>query len=475
MKAVIAGAGVTGRKIAEYLINAGFNVAFIDSSLEAIREVTDTEGMAGIYGQSSSIEAMRNVGIKDADLFIAVTPIDEINMIACEIAYFLGVRTRIAKITNDNYLTKEWISNMYEENRMAITSVVSPNVSLINSLIQRLFYNFPNVGKVINFIDGRVKVVSLYCQKGMCLLNNTIEEFYDLFKDLNLKVIAILRDDNFISVTSGTLLNKNDTVYVVVDDSSLEKFFEIVNQGQTDNKLSKYYSHTNHITIIGDNPSILYLAKELINNESNNDTRLNIIINDKQHADLLAKELQNIAKDKVNIIYTKSFEESIKKLYLRTQEKIIIFNKNDRENVFLSLFCKYNNIDNIFCILQNSTYEGFMHYNGISNIYVADQYILMPIIQEIKSPYENNVYLVKNDFEILELTISPKSIFIGKNLRDLNLPNGITALAAFSSDGNNDYLYIKDTNLLLQEGDRVLFVQKYSSIKEANELFNQYI
>lgn len=473
MRAVIAGAGVLGRKIAKYLINAGYEIIFIDYNINNIKEVTDNEGMAGIYGQCTSLDIMKRVDVGNADIFIAVTSVDEINILGCEVANYFGTPKKVAKIDNYSYLTEEWLNNMYNSKRLSVNSIISQNIILSESIISNLNFNHSFVDKIYNFFNNKVKIVSLFCSEGLKIIKSSIASFNKEYFRFNIKIIAINRDNNFITIDDNTTIKEYDKLYILIDSSQTVAFLE---QIDTKDEIEKYYDY-HYVTIIGDHNSIKQLATQMLNNDPK--IKINIITTNPDTAANIAKYLHKSSKERLNIILYENFEESIKNLNPRYNERIIIMNNNDKSNILISLYCKFHKISNISCVLQSSEYEPLINYMGISNIYIMDQYILLPIINALKGPYEKNVQLLSNELKLIELHIASESTFIGKKLSEININNnGIKAVAAISGEGlsNKDKdIYIKNNDLLIQEGDKVLFLVQYAYTKKADEIFNKFI
>ncbi|MBT4738783.1 MAG: Trk system potassium transport protein TrkA, partial [Rhodospirillaceae bacterium] len=130
MKVVICGAGEVGSNIARYLATEANDVTVVDQSTELIRRITESLDVTGLVGHASQPDVLERAGIEDADMLIAVTLTDEVNMIACQVAHSLfGVPTKIARIRSQSYLQPMW-SNMFTRDHLPIDVVISPEIEI---------------------------------------------------------------------------------------------------------------------------------------------------------------------------------------------------------------------------------------------------------------------------------------------------------------------------------------------------------
>ncbi len=159
MRVIISGAGQVGYGIAERLSQEGIEVTVIDSNAELVQRVRDTLDARGIHGHGSHPEILAQAGAREADMLIAVTQVDEVNMTACQVAHSIfNVPIRIARIRAQNYLRSEF-SNLFARDHLPIDVIISPEVEVGELILQRMAY--PGASDIVSFDDDQVLVLSV--------------------------------------------------------------------------------------------------------------------------------------------------------------------------------------------------------------------------------------------------------------------------------------------------------------------------
>ena len=170
MKSIVCGAGVVGTSIAEKLSQEGLDVTVIDQSPDLIKKISEKLDVKAIVGHGSSPTVLKKAGADDCDIIIAVTQIDEVNMIACQIAQtFFEIPTKIARIRQQDYLNSNW-STMFDS--LHIDTKISPEVEVAKAISRRL--HAPGSFDVLQLADDKIKLVGLKCEKNCLILNKTI-------------------------------------------------------------------------------------------------------------------------------------------------------------------------------------------------------------------------------------------------------------------------------------------------------------
>lgn len=501
MRAVIVGADFLGRKISRYLINFGYEVIFIDDSQETIRAITEDEGLAGIQGSATSLEVLRRVDLSRSDLFVATTSNDDLNIVACELARSLGSTKRIARLTKDDYIDPDWLNEARKGKLLSsATSVIATNVILAETIADILSYRQECVDKVYDLCSGKVKLVSLLMLKNLSFIGCTIQELYDKFFRFNLRVVGIYRRDQFLQDLQSQTIQESDLVYVMIESTELSEFLMSINNrvSELDNNIMRIatgtrYHNYNYVSIIGDHMSIPQLVSTLLADPK---VRINVITNNRQLAEKVLNNLKHAENDKVGVILSNNIENKISEIYPRYGEDFIIMNNEDKESIYCALLCTYAKLQNISCVLNDSSYTRLVRTMNVTHIYTVDSYIMQPILEATKAPYENAVYLLRNDYQVVEQLIVKGSAILGKSVSEVNRKYGSKGLKivgcsihasnivkiedeqlfAEASDSTEHFIYLKDDkDLIINEGDILIFLIDYEYIKQADELLSSFI
>ena len=161
MKVIVCGAGQVGYNIARYLAGAGNDVTVIDQRPELTQKIGESLDIQAITGFASHPEVLEQAGAEDAEVLIAVTYADEVNMIACQVAHSLfNVPTKIARIRHQSYLQSRW-QDLFRRERLPIDVIISPEQELARAIVRRL--EVPGATEVTPFAEDRVRLIATRC------------------------------------------------------------------------------------------------------------------------------------------------------------------------------------------------------------------------------------------------------------------------------------------------------------------------
>ncbi len=220
MKIVVCGAGQVGFNIARHLSMEGNDVIVIDTSPDLIRRINDNLDAQGVVGHASRPDVLERAGIGDADMIIAVTHTDEVNMVACQVAHSLfEVPVKIARVREQSYLDPAW-SNLFSRDHLPIDVIISPEVEVARAIIRRL--KVPGSFEMIPLADDKVRLIGARCNRNCPLINTPIKQLTQLFPDLNIVIVGLMRNDEPVRLTGEDELLVGDDVYFVVETGAGE-------------------------------------------------------------------------------------------------------------------------------------------------------------------------------------------------------------------------------------------------------------
>lgn len=219
MNILILGAGQVGAKLAEHLVRESHNVTVIDNRPEPLRELQSRLDIGSVLGHCAHPPILRQAGIDDMDMLIAVTDRDEVNMIACQVAHTLyHTPTKIARIRSQRYLAYQ---ELFSETAIPIDYVISPEETVTKHIKHLIAY--PRSLQVLDFADNRVQLIAVKAQHGGHMLGKTLEELTARLSKVPFRVVAIYRDDNAISLRPQTTVLPEDEVYFITTQQYIER------------------------------------------------------------------------------------------------------------------------------------------------------------------------------------------------------------------------------------------------------------
>ncbi|MBD3645479.1 Trk system potassium transporter TrkA, partial [Alcanivorax sp.] len=212
MKIIILGAGQVGGTLAENLANERNDITVIDTDAERLRELGDRLDIGTVRGMGCYPAVLKDAGAEDADMLIAVTNSDEVNMIACQVAYSLfRTPSKIARIRTAHYTSRA--DKLFNENALPIDVIISPE-QVVTDYIKRLIEH-PGALQVVNFAGGRVQLVAVRAYYGGPLVGNELRELRKHMPNVDTRVAAIFRRGRPIIPEGNTVIEADDEVFFI--------------------------------------------------------------------------------------------------------------------------------------------------------------------------------------------------------------------------------------------------------------------
>ncbi|MEO1135814.1 MAG: Trk system potassium transporter TrkA, partial [Pseudomonadota bacterium] len=228
MRVIVCGAGRVGVGIARRLSRENNEVTVIDQSKDLIRAVAERLDVRGVVGNGAYPQTLEQAGASEADMIIAVTFSDEVNMVACQVAHSLfNVPTKIARVRAQGYLDPRF-TDIFSRTHMPIDVVISPEREVSEAIIQRL--STPGAFEIKSFVDGRVWAVGVKLRDDCPIINTPLRQVAELFPDLKITIVAIKRGEKLWRAHSGDQLEPGDRVFFVSDRSDVSRALEIMGE-----------------------------------------------------------------------------------------------------------------------------------------------------------------------------------------------------------------------------------------------------
>jgi len=225
MRIVICGAGQVGYGIAERLAAEQNDVSVIDSQVRLVNLVRDNLDVRGVVGHGSHPEVLAEAGIDQADMLIAVTLSDEVNMVACQVAHSLfNVPTKIARIRAQSYLAPHW-QDLFRRQNMPIDVIISPEIEVGETVLRRLA--LPGAVETVTFADDEIVVLGIDCTADCPIVDTPLRQLTELFPDLGAIVVGIVRRGRLFVPRSEDAVLAGDLAYVVARRDQVKRTLSI--------------------------------------------------------------------------------------------------------------------------------------------------------------------------------------------------------------------------------------------------------
>lgn len=451
MKVVIAGAGRVGYNLAKYLSVGTNDVTIIDQSEDLLRRISDTIDVQPIVGYASHPEVLEKAGLHEADLLIAVTASDEVNIVACEVANSLfKVKKKIARIRNQSYLDPNWV-DLFRPAHLAIDYIISPEVEVAKAISRSI--RVQGAFDVIPLLDEDVKMIGIRCGQLSQILNTPLRLLPGLFTKLDFVIACISRDGELFIPSGEEQLLLNDEVYFIAHKDQISQIMEKFN----------FQSHTGRRVLIMGGGSIgLTLATEIEKNLRNFSVK--VIEKNPSRAEYVARQLKAtevLCGDVLDV-------ELLKEANIQDAETIISVTQDDKVNILASLLAKKEGGERAMTLLNNMDYSALVTSMGVDAIISPHSITVSTILQHVRQGQLHSVHSLRNgDVEVIEAEAQETSNVIGLSIEDVNIKEKIL-IAGVKRGGQT---YILPPKTFIRVGDRLILIVSKDSVSKVERLF----
>lgn len=451
MKVIICGAGQVGYAIAQYLARQNNDITVIDWSVELVQKIRESLDVQAIAGFASDPDILDQANAADADMLIAVTNSDEVNMVACQVAETLfQVPRKIARIRNRSYLKPTW-ADLFGTKKLPIDFIISPEEETAQAIIRRLEY--PGVFDIVPFVDEKVRVVGLRLEDNCPVVDTPLNQLSELFPDLHITVMAIVRNRSMFIPAADDIMKVGDSIYFAAESGHVERAMTVFGHEEEEAR---------RIVIIGGGNVGLFLAEHLERHSS----RLNVklIEANRERCDFLTTRL-----NKTVIIQGDGLEEAIlKEANAPGAETVVTVTNDDEVNVLSALLAKRLGTLRAVSLINKPIYGPLITSLGVDVYLDPKETTVSTILQHIRRGKIRNLHSVRyGEAEIMEAEILDTSPLFGKPVKDLKLPDGVLAGAVV----RGDEVLMPRGDTVLEIGDHVVLLVFSNAIKKIEKLF----
>ncbi len=452
MNIIICGAGRVGFTIAKLLSEQNHSITIIDQSSEDIQKINEALDVKAIVGKATSPIILENANSKEADMIIAVTKNDEINMMICQIAYSLfKIPKKIARIREQDYLNPKF-SKLYNKENLPIDVIISPEIEIAKSIQRKL--ESPGALDNVPFASNKIKLLEILIEDSCPISEIKLNELTNKFPKLNSNILGVIREDKFIFLKKNDVMKKGDKAYVIINSQQMT---ETLSAFGHDEKIS------NKILIIGGGNIGFNLAKNIEN--SFEDARLKIIEKDKNRAEKIANELNNTI-----VINGNGLDEDIlAEVNLEDVETVIALTNDDEDNLMVSVLVeKFSKDKKTMALINKPNYSLLQSSLKIDDLIDPRMTTVSSILKHVhKGTIENAYTILDGDYEVIEAEIIETSELINKELKNCELPDEIRIGAVL----RKNEIIIPRSSFVFKKQDRVVFLTKRDQLPLVESMF----
>ncbi len=445
MKIVIAGAGDIGFHLAKLLALEQQDIILIDINQEVLDYVATHLDVITIKGDSASITVLNDSGVRNADLFLAVTTSEKNNLVTAILAKKLGAKQTIARVNSREYLseiTKEHFA------QLGVDSLISPR-QLAAQEIVRLIHQV-SLTDIFDFEKGKISVIGFMLDDHSPLVDQTIRDIDKSDPEVPFKPIAILRNHKTIIPKGDTKLHGKDHIYCITKNDTIDQVVKFV---------GKDLVKVKNIMIVGGTDIGLTTA-HLLENEYN----VTLVDKDKETCKQLAENLDNtliVKGDPGNV-------ELLKEEGLENMDAFIALTPNSETNIITSLMAEDAGVFKTIALVNNTDYTHISQNIGIDTIINKKLIAANNIFRFVrKGKVEAITSLHGVNAEIIEFIIQKNNRMTKHSLKDLHFPSKAVIAGVIRGEES----LIPDGNFKMQLYDKVIVFALPEAISKVEELF----
>ncbi len=451
MNIIVAGCGSVGTALIKQLVKEDHNITVIDSEPAKVKEVVDTYDVMGIAGNAASYSIMKEAGIEEANLMIAVTNFDELNLLCCLIANKAGDCRTVARVRNPVY--KQEVEYIKEE--LGLSMVINPEEAAAGEAMRLL--KFPSAKRVESFARGRVEMVTIVIDENSPLVGKTLINIRQRLK-ANVLFSVVSRKDEVIIPDGSFIPEKDDEITLIGITGQMMDFFRAIKVRS---------SRVHSAMIVGGGSVSFYLAQQLLS--------MGVDVRIFEAGKTRAKELSMLLPEALIINGSGVDKDMLMEEGLEGIEAFAAFTERDEENIMLSMYANTMSKAKRITLVHHVHYNeliGTLNVGSVIDIREITAHIISQFVRGMSNSMGSDIEALYpiNDgkAEVLEFLIKESTPIAGIRLADMNIKKGVLVASiirkntAISPSGNTK----------IKAGDRLIIVTTLSGFDECSDILD---
>ena len=435
MKIVILGAGQVGANLAASLVSEANDITVIDLDADKLAWLQDHYDLRTVQGHAAHPSVLAQAGIENADMLVAVTQNDETNIVACKIASTLfHVPTKIARIRSADYLSHP---ELFGSDTLGVDHIISPEEE-VTTYIRRLV-DYPEALQVLDFADGRIRLVAVKALKGGPLVGHHLQELRRHLPALDARVAAIFRRGTSIKPSGSTVIEHGDEVFFL---AATENIRAVMKEMRNADKSAR------RVMIVGGGNIGSRLAAAL-----ERDYEVKLIDHNKAHAERLADRL----KSTLVLVGDATDEDLFAQENVEDMDVFCALTNDDEDNIMSALLAKRMGVRKVIALINRASYVDLLQGGEIDVALSPAQATIGPLLTHIRRGDMAAVHsLRRGAAEALEVVVhgdKRSSRLIGRRLDEIDLPEGVSLGALL----RGDQVVIVHHDTVIEAEDHLIF------------------
>jgi trk system potassium uptake protein TrkA len=450
MRVIVCGAGQVGWQIARQLAGEANDVSIVDTNPGLIRRATDTLEVQGVVGYASHPAVLEAAGAREADMIIAATHSDEVNMVTCQVAHSLfGVTRKIARLRAQAYLDPAY-SDLFQRDQLPIDVIINPEREVSRAALRRI--EAPSTFDVQDFLDGQVRLAGIALDEDCPVLQTPLRQLSELFSTLRAIVVGVRRGQRLFAPDPGDQLYAGDQIYVISETGDLARTLAI---------FGKPIPRTERIVLIGAGNVGLEVARALESRPER--LRVKVIERDRARAEAAADALSRT----VVLNGDGMDSELLTEAGIEKADAVLALTDDDKTNLLASVRAKAMGAKLAIALVNDPSLSTLMEALRIDAFINPRATTVSSILRHVRHGRVQSIYAVGDgEAEVIEAQILSTSPLAGRSIGNSRLPEG-ALIGALMKGGKMVKL---NSRTELQAGDRVVIFALRKDVPEIERL-----
>ena len=405
MKVIVCGAGQVGFGIARHLAGEGNDVTVVDSEASLMQRITDTLDVRPILGHGGHPDVLEQAGAADADVLIAVTASDEVNMIACQAAKTLfNTPKTIARVRDRNYVRPRW-QNLFADQAIPIDVIISPETEVASAVMRRLA--LPGAFDSSSFSNGLVEMIGVSIADDCPVVDTPLNQLTGLFPDLQAIVVGIRRNKEVYVPDFDDTIQPGDEAFLVTASSDTERTLKIFGHAEREAR---------RIVIVGGGNIGFQVAKALDGQAGR--YALSLIEGNPERARFVAEKLSR------SIVLQGSglSPEILSEAGIRDADLVLALTNDDQVNVLTNMLAQQEGCSRGLCLINDNSFQNLAGQFGMEVSINPRAITVSSVLGHVRLGNVARVHTLSDEkAEVVEAKITEGAPIIGSKLRDLEL------------------------------------------------------
>ena len=453
LKIIIVGDGKVGFTLAEHLSQENHDVTIIDSNDDALKRASEALDVMCVKGNGATISALRESGADHADIIIAATSMDEVNMVCCLTAKRLGAKYAIARVRNVEYAVE--LSMIKKE--LGIDLVINPeNATAVE--IARLL-RFPPAANIDTFYRGRVELVGVRLQEGDFICGQPLANLDHRVRSLPMLFCAAERGESAVIPDGSFIPQPGDKLYLIGQPVGINQFFKL---------LGRYTPKIKDVFIVGGGRISHYLTGIL----ENLGIRVKLVEKNMDRC----RQLSEFLPRTMVICGDGTDQELLESEDVAASDAFIALTDRDEDNLIISLYALQQGITKVVAKSNRQNYAGIARSVGLDSVISPKMITANQILQVVrgmqnsKGSVMNALYKIAGGYaEAMEFVVAGNTRGLGIPLKDLRLKKGILIAVII----HQNRIVIPEGSSVIQAGDTVIIVSRDKVILDVNDIYEE--